>query len=69
VEKSDILILAVKPQVVKKVLENVRDLIDAKKLLVSVAAGVPIPGSSTIPVLSANGSWRTSNLSGCLQES
>lgn len=42
VEKSDILILAVKPQVVKKVMENVRDLIDAKKLLVSVAAGVPI---------------------------
>jgi pyrroline-5-carboxylate reductase len=42
VEKSDILILAVKPQVVKKVIENVRDLIDAKKLLVSVAAGVPI---------------------------
>ena len=43
VEKSDILILAVKPQVVKKVLENVRDLIDSKKLLVSIAAGVPIP--------------------------
>jgi pyrroline-5-carboxylate reductase len=43
VEKSDILILAVKPQLVKKVVENVRDLIDAKKLLVSVAAGVPIP--------------------------
>jgi len=42
VEKSDILILAVKPQVVQKVLENVRDLIDAKKLLVSIAAGVPI---------------------------
>lgn len=42
VEKSDILILAVKPQLVKKVIENVRDLIDAKKLLVSVAAGVPI---------------------------
>ena len=42
VEKSDILVLAVKPQVVKKVIENVRDLMDAKKLLVSVAAGVPI---------------------------
>ncbi|GJL79234.1 MAG: pyrroline-5-carboxylate reductase [Nitrospinaceae bacterium] len=42
VEKSDILILAVKPQMVKKVLNDVRDLIDAKKLLVSVAAGVPI---------------------------
>jgi pyrroline-5-carboxylate reductase len=42
VEKSDILILAVKPQVVKKVMEDVRDLMDATKLLVSVAAGVPI---------------------------
>ena len=42
VEKSDILILAVKPQVVKKVLKDVRDLIDSKKLLVSIAAGVPI---------------------------
>ena len=43
VEKSDILILAVKPQVVTRVLTEVRDLIDAKKLLVSVAAGVTIP--------------------------
>jgi pyrroline-5-carboxylate reductase len=42
VGKCDILILAVKPQVVKAVIKNVRDLIDAKKLLVSVAAGVPI---------------------------
>jgi pyrroline-5-carboxylate reductase len=42
VEKSDIVILAVKPQVVQKVIEYTRDLIDAKKLLVSVAAGVPI---------------------------
>jgi len=42
VEKSDILILAVKPQVVEKALKDVRDLIDAKKLLVSIAAGVPI---------------------------
>ncbi len=42
VEKCDILVLAVKPQVIKKVIEKVRDLIDAKKLLVSVAAGVPI---------------------------
>lgn len=42
VEKSDILILAVKPQVVQKVLEDVRDLFDSKKLLVSIAAGVSI---------------------------
>ncbi len=48
VEKSDILILAVKPQVIKKVIENIRDLIDAKKLLVSVAAGVPIATILTV---------------------
>ena len=42
VQKSDILILAVKPQAVKKVLESVGDLVDAKKLLVSIAAGVPM---------------------------
>lgn len=51
VEKSDILILAVKPQLVKKIIENVRDLIDAKKLVVSVAAGVPI--STILEVLKA----------------
>jgi len=59
VEKSDILILAVKPQVVKKVLENVRDLIDAKKLLVSVAAGVPI---STILAVLKTGQDRKYNI-------
>ncbi len=59
VEKSDILILAVKPQVVQKVLENVRDLIDAKKLLVSVAAGVPI---STILELLQAGRDRKYNI-------
>jgi len=48
VEKSDILILAVKPQVVKKVIENIRDLIDAKKLLVSIAAGVSIATILTV---------------------
>jgi len=59
VEKSDILILAVKPQVVKKVIENIRDLMDAKKLLVSVAAGVPI--SSILKVLK-NGQDRKYNI-------
>lgn len=42
VDKSDILILAVKPQLIEKVLADVRDLVDSKKLLVSVAAGVSI---------------------------
>lgn len=41
-EKSDILILAVKPQVIKPILEQIRDKVDAKKLVVSIAAGVPI---------------------------
>jgi len=59
VEKSDILILAVKPQVVKKVIENIRDLMDAKKLLVSVAAGVPI---STILAVLKTGQDRKYNI-------
>ena len=59
VEKSDILILAVKPQVVKKVLENVRDLIDAKKLVVYMAAGVPI---STILAVLKTGQDRKYNI-------
>lgn len=42
VEKSDILILAVKPQSVKKVLHGIRDLVDEKKLVVSIAAGISI---------------------------
>lgn len=42
VEKSDVLILAVKPQLVKHILDGIRDVMDPKKLLVSIAAGVPI---------------------------
>lgn len=42
VEKSDILILAVKPQVVKQVLTGIRDLVSAKKLVISIVAGVSI---------------------------
>jgi len=42
VERSDVLILAVKPQLVKHILEGVREVMDPKKLLVSIAAGVPI---------------------------
>lgn len=60
VEKSDILILAVKPQVVKKVIENIRDLMDAKKLLVSIAAGVPI--STLLTVLKTGGQDRKYNI-------
>ena len=40
VQKSDILILAVKPQVVGKVLESISDVVDKHKIIISVAAGV-----------------------------
>jgi len=42
VQKSDILILAVKPQVVGKVLESFSDVVDKHKIIISVAAGVSI---------------------------
>ncbi len=42
VQKCDILILAVKPQVVKKVLESFSDLVDSNKIIISVAAGISI---------------------------
>ena len=42
VQKSDILILAVKPQVVSKALESFSDLMDSHKIIISVAAGISI---------------------------
>ena len=39
---SDILVLAVKPQVMKDVLSGIEDLVDEGKLMISIAAGVPI---------------------------
>jgi len=42
VQKSDILVLSVKPQSVKKVLESFVDLVDDSKVIISVAAGIPI---------------------------
>jgi pyrroline-5-carboxylate reductase len=42
VQKSDILVLAVKPQAVKKVLESFSDLVDSNKTIISVAAGISI---------------------------
>jgi pyrroline-5-carboxylate reductase len=41
-EKSDIVILAVKPQIMDEVLEEMRDIDLGKKLLISVAAGYSI---------------------------
>ena len=42
VKISDILIIAVKPQVIKGVLAEVADLLDSNKLIISVVAGLPI---------------------------
>lgn len=42
VEKSDIVILAVKPNILETVLEECKDSFNAGKILVSVAVGVPI---------------------------
>lgn len=42
VKESDILILAVKPQTLGSVLENLKAEITSEKLLISIAAGVPL---------------------------
>ena len=42
VKKSDVLIIAVKPQIIREVLKGIADQVDARKLVISVAAGVPI---------------------------
>ncbi len=41
-EKCDVLIVAVKPQVIQSLLKEIQDLVDNSKLIVSVAAGTPI---------------------------
>jgi pyrroline-5-carboxylate reductase len=38
----DIIILAVKPQQIKDVLEEIKDFVDSKKVVVSIAAGIKI---------------------------
>lgn len=42
VKQSDIIILAVKPQIMKPVIEEVSKYLDFNKLIISIAAGVPI---------------------------
>jgi pyrroline-5-carboxylate reductase len=42
VEKADIIFLAVKPNMVKTVLNTCKEKFDANKILVSIAAGIPI---------------------------
>jgi pyrroline-5-carboxylate reductase len=42
VKQSDIIILAVKPQIMKQVVEEVAKYLDLSKLIISIAAGVPL---------------------------
>jgi pyrroline-5-carboxylate reductase len=40
--EADIIVLAVKPQVIEPLLDEIAPAVDAKKLVISIAAGVPI---------------------------
>lgn len=42
VKKSDIVLLAVKPQIISKVVKEIGDLIDRGKLIITIAAGITI---------------------------
>ncbi len=42
VKQSDIIILAVKPQIMKQVVEEIAKYLDLSKLMISIAAGVPL---------------------------
>lgn len=42
VKQSDILILAVKPQIMKQVIQEIAKHLDLSKLIISIAAGVPL---------------------------
>ncbi|MFC1892074.1 pyrroline-5-carboxylate reductase [Thermodesulfobacteriota bacterium] len=42
VQNSDIIILSVKPQVIRTVLEEIRDVVRDDHLIISIAAGIPV---------------------------
>ncbi|MGQ9508709.1 MAG: pyrroline-5-carboxylate reductase [Thermodesulfobacteriota bacterium] len=42
VKQSDLIVLAVKPQIMKQVIGEVAKYLDLKKLIISIAAGVPL---------------------------
>lgn len=48
IQKSDIIIVAVKPNIYDSVLNSVKDLIDNKKIIVTIAAGKTIASVETI---------------------
>lgn len=47
VQRAEILVLAVKPQILRKVLEEIKDVIEPTTLVVSIAAGIPIGAIET----------------------
>jgi pyrroline-5-carboxylate reductase len=47
VKQSDIVILAVKPQIMKQVVEEIAKYLDLSKLIISIAAGVPLDAIET----------------------
>ncbi|WP_370572329.1 pyrroline-5-carboxylate reductase [Methanomethylovorans sp.] len=59
VSNSDIILLAVKPQILKSVLKSIKDHVTSEKLVISIAAGVPLheianelaPGTRIIRVM------------------
>lgn len=48
VRNSEILICAVKPQIMPSVLTEILNLLDMSKLIISIAAGVPLPAIETL---------------------
>ena len=42
VSSCDVIVIAVKPNVVEKVLEKCKEAVDSKKIIVSIAVGIPI---------------------------
>src|SRR5919197_3002149 len=49
VKESDVIVLAVKPQVMPEVLEEIAPVIDGEKLVISIAAGGPLQKPPTRP--------------------
>lgn len=48
VRNSEILVYAVKPQIMPAVLKETSDLLDMSKLIISIAAGVPLPATEAL---------------------